>query len=138
MSQPARIGGRLTVLFAALNVALAALSGPAGARADEALPKGTLSGSVVDDEGRPVAGARVWSAPWDDKLLMEAFTDAEGRFHIGPLEPVYRFRGDLWIDAEGFARQYVLNQTFSDFPGADCQIGAVRLDRGCVFAGQIQ
>ncbi|HEX5445350.1 MAG TPA: carboxypeptidase regulatory-like domain-containing protein, partial [Pirellulales bacterium] len=120
-----------------LHAAFIAKRIPAAANADEPLPKGTLSGSVVDADDRPVAGARVWSTTWDGKLLMEAFTGADGRFHIGPVEAVYRCRNDLWADAEGFARQYVLRQTYSVFPGADSEIGAIRLDRGCVFTGQI-
>src|SRR6266581_4028263 len=65
------------------------------------LPKGTLSGTVVDPDGKPVSNARVWVNTWGDatssKVLAEAHTDAKGRFLLGPVEPVYRHRFSVWI-----------------------------------------
>src|SRR5260221_5161563 len=60
------------------------------------LPKGTLSGTVVDPDGKPVSDARVWVNTWGDKLLAETRSDSEGRFFLGPVEPVYRHRFPVW------------------------------------------
>src|SRR5437867_3044163 len=83
------------------------------------LPKGTLSGTVVDSDGKPVANARVWANTYDDKLLAEARTNSDGTFRLGPVDPVYRHRLDLLFEADGFARQYVAHGTYSIFPGTD-------------------
>ena len=73
-----------------LGVCLAAML-TVSARAAEPMPMGTLSGKVVDPDGRPVGGARVWTETLDTKTssrktLAEARTDAEGRFRLGPVE----------------------------------------------------
>jgi hypothetical protein len=101
------------------------------------LAKGTLSGTVADIDGKPLANVRVWTNTYGGRLLAETKTDAEGRFRLGPIEPVYRPRFDLFLDAEGFARQYVGNGTYSIFPGADCDLGIIRMDRGRVYLGQV-
>lgn len=125
---------RPNVVFALL---IAAARFVQSAAADEPLPKGTLSGRVVDAAGEPVAGARVWINTYGKKLLVEGVSNAEGRFELGPTEPVYRHNFDVFIDAEGFARQYVLDRTYSIFPGADSDLGTIRMDRGSVFTGQV-
>jgi hypothetical protein len=71
--------------------------------------KGTLSGIVVGPDGRPVANARVWAEQFDGKTasrltLVEARTNAQGRFRLGPAEPVYRLRFGLSVDADGTPR----------------------------------
>ena len=48
----------------------------------------------------PVVGARVWVNAFDGetlqlKILADARTDGEGRFRLGPFEPVYRHRFDV-------------------------------------------
>lgn len=126
-----RAGGVFALLIAAVGLVQSATA------ADEALPKGTLSGRVVDEAGQRVAGARVWLNTYGNKLLVEGVSDAEGRFELGPVEPVYRHHFDVFIDAEGFARQYVLDRTYSIFPGADSDLGTIRMDRGSVFTGQV-
>src|SRR6516162_8152602 len=60
------------------------------AGAAESAPKGTLSGKVLDANGRPVGQARVWTQTVDAKtsslkLLAEARTNADGRFRLGPI-----------------------------------------------------
>ncbi len=101
------------------------------------LPKGTLSGTVVDAEGKPIAKARVWANTYDDKLLAEARTKPDGTFSLGPVESVYRHRLDLLFEADGFARQYVGHGTYSIFPGTDCNLGMIRMDRGRTYVGQV-
>ena len=73
----------------------------------EPLPKGSLSGTIVDSDGKPVSGARVWVNTWGDKRLAEARSDATGRFRLGPVEPVYRHPWPIVIEAVGFAPQCV-------------------------------
>ena len=112
-------------------------------RAEEPLPKGTLSGRVVDPLGQPVAGARVWTDTVDSKTfvrktLAEARSDSEGRFRLGPVEPVYRLRyGGLHVEAAGLAGQVLPSSNLSIFPGCDLDIGTIRLDRGRIFTGQV-
>jgi hypothetical protein len=103
---------------------------------------GTLSGKVLDSEDVPVVGARVWVNTFDgdalqEKTQAEAWTEADGRFRLGPIDPVYRHRFDVLVDADGFARCYVPGGTYSIFPGRDEDLGTIRLDRGCVFTGRV-
>jgi Carboxypeptidase regulatory-like domain len=101
------------------------------------LPKGTLSGTVVDSDGKPMSDARVWADTWGGKQLAEARTDVEGRFRLGPMEPVYRHRFPILIEADGFARQYIRRDSYSVFPGVNSDLGEIRLGRGRVFVGQV-
>jgi hypothetical protein len=105
------------------------------------LPKGTLSGTVVAPDGKPVSDARVWVNTWGDatssKVLAEAHTDAKGQFHLGPIEPIYRHPYPILIDAAGFPRQYIREGAYAIYPGADSDLGEIRLARGRVFAGQV-
>ena len=103
---------------------------------------GTLSGNVVDPDGKPVAGARIWADTFDPKTsatkrLMEARTDTEGHFRLGPVEPIYRHRYDLVVDAAGFARRSIPGGTLSVYPGRDYDLGTIALDRGRVFTGRV-
>jgi hypothetical protein len=111
-------------------------------RAAEPLPMGTLSGRVVNVVNQPVAGARVWIEPFDlktssSKTLAEARSDSEGRFRLGPVEPVYRLRDGLHVEAAGLAGQVLPSSNLSIFPGCDCDIGTIRLDRGRIFTGRV-
>ncbi|HEX4070018.1 MAG TPA: M56 family metallopeptidase [Planctomycetaceae bacterium] len=92
--------------------------------------KGTLSGRVVSTEGQPVAGARVALeqpdlAPIETKA--EATTEPDGRFRLGPLDPMYRGRS-LVIDARGFARECRTEVTV--FPNIDNDLGDIVLWQG--------
>ena len=113
------------------------------ARTAEPTPMGTLSGKVVDPDGRPVGGVRVWMETLDTKtssrkILVEARTDAAGRFRIGPVEPVYRrLRHGLSVEAAGFASQCIPSGNLSIFPGLDRDLGTIRLDHGRVFTGRV-
>jgi hypothetical protein len=111
-------------------------------RAAEPLPMGTLSGRVVSADGQAVAGARVWIETFDSKTfsrktLVEARSDSEGRFRLGPFEPVYRLRDGLHVEAAGLAGQVLPSSNLSIFPGCDCDIGTIRLDRGRIFTGRV-
>jgi protocatechuate 3,4-dioxygenase beta subunit len=70
----------ISPLIAAVALALAALMAQ--------VPGRTLQGTVVDDQGKPVAGAQVIfhaSAPWSDDVEpveVRAKTDDEGRFRL--------------------------------------------------------
>ncbi len=108
--------------------------------AEDALPKGSLIGRIVDPEGKPVAGAKIHVNTWGDKaevLLAEAVSDSEGRFRLGPMKPIYRHKFPILIDAEGFAQQYIQPGSFSIYPGIDFDFGDIRVDRGRIFSGQV-
>ena len=113
----------------------------AAGRAEETPRQGTLSGRIVDAEGAPVAGARVSINTYGNgepvKLLVEGRSGADGRFMLGPADAVYRHSFDIVVEADGFARQYVPSGAYSIFPSADCDLGAIRVDRGCVFSGRV-
>jgi len=99
--------------------------------------KGTLSGTVVDIQGKPVANVRVWTNTHDGKLLAEARTDAEGRFSLGPVEPFHRHPVDLFFDGADHARQYVSGGTYSIFPGIDSDLGIIRMEHGRICTGRV-
>jgi uncharacterized GH25 family protein len=133
-----------SVVLAAISVMSwrLAAAGEGESKPNGALPLGTLSGEVVDPDGKPVAGARVWAYTWrtksqESKLLADTRSGPDGRFRLGPVEPVYRHRFPILIDADGFARQYIHEGTYSIFPGADSDLGEIRLARGRVFTGQV-
>jgi hypothetical protein len=114
----------------------------ASGRAAEPLPKGTLSGRVVDPDCKPVARARVWADKRDAKTsirrtLVEARTDAEGRFRLGPVEPTYRLTMGLNVEADGFARLIVPPDNLSITSGCDHDLGTLQLDFGRVFTLQV-
>jgi hypothetical protein len=132
----------VTKWLMALAACLAALLVRA-VRAEGPSPLGTLSGRVVNPEGQPVAGARVWTETIDSKTLSlktlaDARSDSEGRFRLGPVEPVYRPRyGGLHVEAAGLAGQVLPCSDLSIFPGCNSDIGTIRLDRGRIFTGQV-
>ncbi|HET9984365.1 MAG TPA: TonB-dependent receptor [Longimicrobiales bacterium] len=71
---PALRAGRLGWLIALLLLALAS-----AARAQEA---DVLTGRVVDESGKPVAGARVVAISAETEITRSAITDANGRYMI--------------------------------------------------------
>jgi hypothetical protein len=126
-----------------LGACLAALMVSRGLAA-EPLPMGTLSGRVVDPDGRPVAGARIAVDARDTKTnsvatLVEARTDSDGRFRLGPVEAVYRLRlpRPLRVEADGFVGPRVTFGTLTIFAGCDSDLGTIRIDRGRSFTGQV-
>lgn len=109
--------------------------------APQLLPLGTLSGTIVDPQGRPVAGAKVVLTRYEESLQrevpIEAASDAAGHFRLGPVPPEYRRTYDLQIDAEGLGHQYIPEHTYSIYPGADSDLGRIQVDKGRVFSGQV-
>jgi len=65
---------------------------------------GSISGTVRDDDGSPIAGARVWADPYDDGVTSNsADTAADGSYKITGLLPgTYRVR----VYADGFDWEY--------------------------------
>ena len=119
------------IIFIALMNLAASLA------AEETSPKGSLTGRVVGPDGKPVSGALVWADSDKNKPLAEARTDVEGRFHLDGLQPVFRDSHPIYIEADGYAIQYIPGKTFSIFPGIDTNLGDVRVDHGRVFTGQV-
>gem|GEM_PF-4824292 len=94
------------------------------AEAPQQLPPGTVSGKVVDFGGKPIANARAWIETHDEstkslRVQTEGLTDAEGRFRLGPMEPVYRSGYPLMIEAPGFAMLTMPTWTLTVYPGHD-------------------
>jgi hypothetical protein len=105
--------------------------------AADSLPKGSLSGRIVDPDGKPVGSARVWINTSGNKILAEAQSDAEGHFRLNDMKPIYRHDYPILIEADGFARQYIPSCSYSVFAGMDFDLGEIRVDRGRVYYGQV-
>lgn len=88
----------------------------------------TLSGRVVDEQGRPIAGARVGEG-WT--LYRAATTDADGRYEL----PGFGSRGypDVHCTAEGYVRQAVERP---ELRGAPITLD-FRMPRGLATAGRV-
>lgn len=127
LASPIREGLFLAALF--LNIGPAAIAEPD--------VRGTLSGTVLDPDGAPIEGARVWVNTTDRDAMAVAQTGRDGRFRLGPLRPVYRNPFDLLVDASGFARQYVARGSYSVYPGIDADLGTIQVEKGGVFSGRI-
>jgi len=69
-----------------LLLALLAVSSGAGA-APDSTPTSSVSGTVVDEQGRPVAGVLITIGPWKEGYLpaclpARAWTSSDGTFHV--------------------------------------------------------
>jgi len=122
----------LTVFFAAFG----------SARAAEPPTEGSLTGVVVGPEGKPVAGASVFIADFDDDAadavpLIKTTSRKDGSFRLGPVGSGYRDHKDLHVLASGFVPLTVGDGTISVYSGTDTSLGEVRLGRGQVVAGQV-
>jgi hypothetical protein len=132
--------GQQLLLHGISVVFLLAFCATAAAEAPPA--QGTLSGTVVDPAGKALAGVSIIMQTYgdygDENITMaQAITAADGRFHLGPIDPVYRYSFDLLIEADGFAGAYVPGGSYSVFPGGDSDLARVRVDSGRVFSGQV-
>ncbi len=138
MSATAIRGGRTSwaVGLAALGLIAATTRG------DEPLAPGWFAGRVVGPDGRAVAGARVWSESVTFRArglppVVEARSDAEGRFRLGPLPASNYYRANLNAAADGFAATSARRDRLAIYPEQDHDLGTIRLDRGRVFSGQV-
>jgi hypothetical protein len=114
------------------------------AHADEPVAQGTLSGTIVNTEGKPVAGARISlnHSEYDknslksiESTVAETQSDERGHFSLGPIAAANRPNDELRIEMSGCAAQYV--PRFSIFPDADNDLGKIRVAPGRVFVGQV-
>jgi RNA polymerase sigma factor (sigma-70 family) len=105
--------------------------------ADEAkAPTGFLTGRVVDPDGKPLAGARVWLRSHGKTPDAETTTDGAGKYRLGPVRAAVSGRGaDLFVEAPGFARQYVASPLV--YPGSDRDGNEIALTRGQRVRGQL-
>jgi carboxypeptidase family protein len=119
-----------------LRLVLVALSATvfqtAGGILEAADRTGELAGVVVDLDGRPVPNARVWLESRPATPIAEARTSSDGRFHLGPLAPV--FRQTLLVDAPEFGREH--RENVSVFAGAVNELRVV-VAPGRTVEGQI-
>jgi RNA polymerase sigma factor (sigma-70 family) len=107
------------------------------ARAVAQEPTGYLTGCVTDPDGKPVAGARVWSRSHAAKTPQaETTTDADGKYRLGPIKSTAGRAGpDLFVEAPGFARQYVVCPVA--FPGSERDAERIVLTRGQRVRGRL-
>ena len=109
--------------------------------AAESIAQGTLSGNLVDSEGKPVPDALVWLPTFNDAgelvPLVKTRSDEQGRFRLGPCDPCYRHMHGLLIEANGLPGFYVPDHSCSIYPDRDNDLGVIRLPRGRVFSGQV-
>ena len=101
--------------------------------ADEGTPAAWVAGRVVDLEGRPVAGASIWSISPQQKELARARSAADGRFRLGPMP--WRERVDVWFEGEGSARGRV--EGVAAFEGAGQDLGTLTIPPGTRVVGRV-
>ncbi len=116
--------------------------------ASVASTRGSLAGTVVDPDGRPVADAHVALTAHDfdgatlvesERMLAETTTDAQGRFRLADLDPVYRPRPKhiVRVEAEGFAPLGHIDEALRLFPGVEVDLGRLQLDPPCYVTGRV-
>ena len=120
-------------------VVLALVAGTAWG--DEPIEPGTISGRVVDAEGKGIGGAGIWLGyitPGSIRanVTHDLRTDADGRFHSGPVAPTPDV-ARLTVSAEGYATSYDPVEQVAIFAGANTDLGSIRLDRGRTFTGRV-
>lgn len=98
-------------------------------------PTGTLSGTVVGPDGKPVPGAHVWLGRHTEKPHAEATAGADGRFRLGPVPAAPARYRDLFAEADGLARTYVREPAV--FADRDHDLGEVRLAKGRRLTGAV-
>jgi hypothetical protein len=120
--------------FRTWGLLAALLAGSVGASEPEIdAPSGALAGRVVDIDGRPVAGARVWFEGQGRKTLAEARTNDGGRYRLESIPPT--FQGDLLIDAGGYGREY--RDEVRVFPARQVELRDVVMAPGRDVVGRI-
>ena len=75
----------------------------------ETKPGGTVKGRILNEQGQPIAGARVGTEA-ASLLSMLATTDADGRFVFGGQDP--DAKAELWARADGYDELYSQAVTF--------------------------
>jgi RNA polymerase sigma factor (sigma-70 family) len=97
--------------------------------------EGTLTGSVLDSDGNPVEGALVYLENFKLEKVTTTRTDALGKFRYGPITAGIHPYQYLYIEAPGFARQYVAQSQV--YPNSQHDLGIITLWRGKVFRGRM-
>jgi hypothetical protein len=95
--------------------------------------KGTISGRVVNDDGRPISGAHVTASAEAD---VDATTDADGRFRVEVDPGEYRVQ----VEAEGYATTAVSGKVRVE-AGREAKLGKKiemeTSDQGSVVRGSV-
>jgi hypothetical protein len=98
----------------------------------ELAPEATLSGTVTDDSGKPVKGAKLRPTPmaidgrgYTAPERAEAVTDEQGRFTIDGLPQGY---AELWCTAPGYFQPEAVGKLY-DVPSKDLKIRMVGTGR---------
>ena len=120
----------------ARSVAVALAAALAGAEPGDEATKGTgtIAGRVIDLDGRPVAGAKVWAGD-RDPVAARARTGTDGRFRLGPVSD--ERATTVWAEDEerGLAREHFENVRV--FAGRDTDLGDVALAPGARLSGRV-
>lgn len=82
-------------------------AGQSGSSGSVNTQPGTVTGTVVDTQGRPIAGARVWIEPALTTGVVELRTDAQGRYTASSLIDV-PYNAKAWAYVEYGGRQVCL------------------------------
>lgn len=114
----------------ALAAAPAAAAGPGGEAVKQT---GSIVGRVTDPDGRPVAGAEVWTGDYD-KVEVRARTGADGRFRLEPVGDEHT--ATLWAECEpeGLAREHF--DEVRVFAGRETDLGDIALAPGARLSGR--
>ncbi|WP_169976898.1 carboxypeptidase-like regulatory domain-containing protein [Tautonia rosea] len=132
---PMRASGRCPI--ALLTLAACVVIPSVSSASDDAERPAAVVGRVVGPDGEPVADARVWTRVPGSRDEVEARTDADGRFWIGPLAPACPWKEPVFVEADGFAQGYARPLGFSLFAGVEHELGTIRIDRGRVANGRV-
>jgi hypothetical protein len=93
---------------------------------------GAITGLVVDQQGRPVAGAAVWGVSRQEKFGPTR-SGADGRFRLPALKPDQPVT--IWADVPGLARER--RDDVRIFPGKDHDLGRLTLLPGTRMCGRV-
>jgi len=123
-----RVRGPASFLWLILSAIPSAFPSLTFGQQPEQQSPGTITGSVVDPKGTPVAGAQVKLTPADQSPSRDALTDEDGQFSI-PNVSAGSFQ--LTFSAAGFAPQ-----SFSGTvrPGETCVVPQMKLALAAVTA----
>ncbi len=93
---------------------------------------GAITGMVVDQQGRPVAGAAVWGVSYQEKFGPTC-SGADGRFRLSALKPDKPVT--VWADVPSLARER--RDDVRIFAGKDHDLGRLTLLPGTRMCGRV-
>lgn len=115
-------------------LALVALSSGVVRGADAPRGDSTIVGRVIDLDGRPVAGAEIWTEA-RDQAEARVRSGADGRFRLGAVND--ERAPTIWVEAPdlGLAREHFENIRI--FKGRESDVGDLTLAPGARLSGRV-